>query len=110
MMERLDPEQLAGELRKAGQGILGAVRGELDRLNTGLGGLSAGFSGTAVELKAVTARLDSLAGLFDRSSTAGRLLSSDELYRELRETNETLRVLLQDVKQNPRRYLRFSLF
>ncbi|MFO7676646.1 MAG: MlaD family protein [bacterium] len=110
MMARLDPEELVVELRQAGREILGAVSAELDRLNTGLAGLNSGFVGTAVELRAMAGRLDSIGRLFEDSSTAGRLLSSDELYQELRATNLELRVLLADVRQNPGRYLRLSLF
>lgn len=110
MMERLDPERLTDELRKAARDILDAVSKELGKLNAGLAGLNRGFTGTATELTAMTARIDSLTRLFDRSSTAGRILSSDELYEELRETNAELRSLLGDVRQNPRRYFRFSVF
>ncbi|MFO7638913.1 MAG: MlaD family protein [bacterium] len=110
MMERLDPEQLSDELRKAGQEVVEAIGLELGRLNASLDGLNRGFSGATAEISAVAGRLDSLSRLFDESSTAGRLLSSDELYRELLETNEALNALLLDVRQQPRRYFKFSLF
>jgi phospholipid/cholesterol/gamma-HCH transport system substrate-binding protein len=42
--------------------------------------------------------------------TAGKLLTNDTLYINLTSSLESLNVLLQDLKANPKRYVHFSIF
>jgi phospholipid/cholesterol/gamma-HCH transport system substrate-binding protein len=42
--------------------------------------------------------------------TAGKLLTNDSLYFNLNNSLESLNVLLEDMKANPKRYVHFSLF
>jgi phospholipid/cholesterol/gamma-HCH transport system substrate-binding protein len=42
--------------------------------------------------------------------TAGQLLTNDTLYENLTASLESINVLLKDVKDNPKRYVHFSLF
>jgi len=42
--------------------------------------------------------------------TAGKLMTNDSLYVNLSGTLESLNLLLQDMKSNPKRYVHFSLF
>lgn len=42
--------------------------------------------------------------------TAGQILTNDTLYTNLSSSLESLNILLQDVKTNPKRYVHFSLF
>ena len=42
--------------------------------------------------------------------TAGQFLTNDSLYTNLTNSLESLNVLLQDMKANPKRYVHFSLF
>ncbi|MDR0970662.1 MAG: MlaD family protein [Lentimicrobiaceae bacterium] len=42
--------------------------------------------------------------------TAGMLVKSDSLYIEVEKTIEALKILLEDVKANPKRYVKFSVF
>jgi phospholipid/cholesterol/gamma-HCH transport system substrate-binding protein len=42
--------------------------------------------------------------------TAGQLLTSDSLYLNLNKSIESLNLLFQDMKANPKRYVHFSLF
>ena len=42
--------------------------------------------------------------------TAGKLLSDDSLYNKLNNTAEAATLLLEDLKQNPKRYVHFSVF
>jgi phospholipid/cholesterol/gamma-HCH transport system substrate-binding protein len=42
--------------------------------------------------------------------TAGQILTNDTLYTNLANSLESLNMLLQDLKANPRRYVHFSLF
>ncbi len=44
------------------------------------------------------------------SGTAGKFINNDSLYNELNRTAEELNKLLQDVRENPKRYVKFSLF
>jgi len=50
--------------------------------------------------------LDSLTSLMRGEGTVGKLMRSDSLYQELRESNQALKDLLQDIKENPARYLK----
>jgi len=42
--------------------------------------------------------------------TAGKLMNNDSLYIELNKSAEELNRLLKDIRENPKRYLKFSLF
>ncbi len=42
--------------------------------------------------------------------TAGQLMKNDSLYRNLSNSLASLNLLLQDMKENPKRYVHFSLF
>ena len=55
-------------------------------------------------LEEVTARLERGEG------TAGKLLSDRELYDRLNRTVEDLNLLVKDIKENPKKYVKFSLF
>jgi phospholipid/cholesterol/gamma-HCH transport system substrate-binding protein len=63
-------------------------------------------------------RLDLAAARFSRlaeraqsdSTTVGRMLSDRQLYDELRRAVRDFNVLVRDVRENPHRYLKFSLF
>lgn len=72
-------------------------------------------------LAKVTAALDSLAILSHQleqtvtalntgNSTAGRLLRDDELYLQMQTSVASLDSLLQDVRANPKKYLKLSIF
>ena len=56
------------------------------------------------ELEATTARLKSGEG------TVGKLINEKELYDKFNKTIESLDALVADIKQNPGRYIKFSLF
>ncbi|MDY0301715.1 MAG: MlaD family protein [Trichlorobacter sp.] len=50
------------------------------------------------------------AQLHTKEGTAGRLLNDNELYEKLSQTVNALEALINDVKTNPGRYVKFSLF
>lgn len=58
----------------------------------------------------VVIQLDSLTDLMGSDGTVGKLLTSDDLYQELRETNTALKDLLVDIKENPKRYINVKVF
>ena len=51
-----------------------------------------------------------LAKLDNGTGTAGKLLSDSLLYQDLRRVTMRVDSVLADFKQNPRRYLKFSVF
>jgi len=126
-----------GELEEL-LGVLTAVtqeqRGELARISSSLG-RSAGRVEELVEreeidrslaradstlaqlqeaggnLTRATGSLETILGRIESGEgTLGRLTSEDELYVALSETLEEVRGLVHDFRENPRRYIRFSIF
>lgn len=66
---------------------------------------------TITNIKQVAARADSLVQkLNSEEGTIGQLHSNPALYSNLNESLEALDSLLIDLKENPKRYVRFSLF
>lgn len=64
-----------------------------------------------VALEAAVTRADSLmAGMQRGEGTAGRLMQDEQLYIELRETVGEARRLVADIKADPKKYLKFSVF
>lgn len=62
-------------------------------------------------LKTLSGRLDrTVAALNTGQSTAGRLLRDDDLYRQLQSSVASLDSLVADVRANPKKYLKFSIF
>lgn len=57
---------------------------------------------------------DDVATIVDKinkgQGSLGMLVNDDELYNDLQETSEQLHLLLEDIRVNPKRYVRFSLF
>jgi phospholipid/cholesterol/gamma-HCH transport system substrate-binding protein len=76
------------------------------------------FTSAAGNLDRVSSRLDSLraslqgaASRLDRGEgTLGRLVKDERLYTELEASVRDLRALLADLKANPRKYFKFSVF
>jgi ABC-type transporter Mla subunit MlaD len=66
--------------------------------------------GPTTRIESLAVRLDSLSMLIEGDGTLGRLLKSDELYEEVRETNQALRDLIVDIKENPKRYINIKVF
>ena len=105
LLSSLDPTRLTDELQ--------ALRGELMlTVRTQLTEFNASFGAASVELTRLALRLDTLVQSINHESTAGRLISSPELYDEVRQTNNELQALIKDIKEHPERYvkMRFSLF
>lgn len=102
-------------LRSAVAGIsefsqtLGQNAGRVDTL---VGNLTR-FSDNLAEadLKAAVGRLNDILDRIDSGEgTVGRLMNDAELYENLQQASENLSVLLADLKENPKRYVHFSLF
>ncbi len=53
---------------------------------------------------------DSLNSIIKKPGTVSRLVESDELYEEVRATNQALKALIEDIKANPKKYLEIKVF
>jgi len=85
-------DDLEGALESANH-ALGRVDSSLTRLDDALAGIDR-----------VVQRVESGEG------TLGRLIEDEALYDELKDTLRETRLLLSDVKENPRKYLKLSIF
>ena len=66
---------------------------------------------TIASYEAIAIQLNHLLEELDQGhGTAGRLLKNDSLYTNLNYTIEELGLLINDLKENPKRYVHFSLF
>ena len=71
---------------------------------------SADLSGTILNLKSTLERTSELlAGMNEGKGTAGQIFTNDSLYVNLSNSLESLNNLLADMKENPKRYVHFSL-
>jgi phospholipid/cholesterol/gamma-HCH transport system substrate-binding protein len=62
-------------------------------------------------LNRTMAKLEGAIGKLDsKDGTAGLLLNDRQLYDEVRRTNRSLTILLDDLRVNPKRYINISLF
>jgi len=105
LLTELNPTELSGSLSKSADELVGTIRTELANVRSD-------FSNTASNLNRLAARLDTFIQLVDTSSTAGKLVRSDSLYDEVRQTNIELKGLIADIKAHPEKYVKvkFSLF
>lgn len=76
------------------------------------------FSQAAENLNHVAVRLDSLRGSLQTitsrvehgQGTLGKLVNDDHVYRDLNASILSLRLLIEDIKANPKKYLKISVF
>jgi phospholipid/cholesterol/gamma-HCH transport system substrate-binding protein len=87
-----------------------AVRELSNDISRSLEGLSAMVKRPVDRIEILAARLDSLTMLIQGDGTVGKMLRSDELYEEIRETNKALKALVQDINENPKKYLQIKVF
>ncbi len=69
------------------------------------------FNGTITRANKTLDNLDAILATLNRGEgTLGMLLHNDTLYIELNKSAEELNLLLKDLRENPKRYVKFSLF
>jgi phospholipid/cholesterol/gamma-HCH transport system substrate-binding protein len=76
------------------------------------------FGSAAEKMDRLTGRLDSLRAVVQSTAsrvengegTLGKLVRDDQLYTELSSTAQSLRALIEDIKKNPKKYLKVSIF
>ncbi len=91
-------------------------RGDLSRIITNFRNISDTLA--KADFLAIIQKADSsinslnriLAKINEGEGTAGMLMNNDSLYRELDKSAEELNKLLKDIRENPKRYVKFSLF
>ncbi len=76
------------------------------------------FSSAAEKMDALTGRLDSLRAVIQTvtvrvergEGTLGKLVNDDQLYADLNTSVQSLKSLIEDIKANPKKYLKISIF
>ena len=97
-------------------GTLNASRSDLRAMIANFRNVSdslsaADLAGTIRQTKASLEHINQLLGKINRGQgTVGQLIVNDSLYRELNKSVTDLDKLLKDLKANPHRYLKFSVF
>ena len=116
-MQELD--KLGKSLNAVVSGKDGQLKNTMAELNTASKNLAAITSdvanadiGTTLnELKTVTSSLSNILKNMDEGKgSAGKLLNDDALYSNLSEASNALNLLLEDMRENPKRYVHFSIF
>jgi phospholipid/cholesterol/gamma-HCH transport system substrate-binding protein len=85
----------------------GKIQSSVDNFTTAsakLDTLTTTLSSLSVSLKNLTQKIESGEG------TLGKLVNDSTLYIDLKKTTRNVDELITDIKKNPKRYLKFSLF
>ena len=70
-----------------------------------------GLSNVLVDLKESTEGINSvIQNLNSDSSSLGKLINKDELYENLNSSIISLNNLIDDINENPKKYVHFSIF
>ncbi len=88
----------------------GAVQRLSEDISRNLDRLSNMVKRPVDKIEILVTRLDSLAILVQGDGTVGKMLKSDELYEEMRQTNLALKALIEDINQNPKKYIQIKVF
>jgi phospholipid/cholesterol/gamma-HCH transport system substrate-binding protein len=97
-----DVRQLNKKLTST-DGTIGKLLGDREFYDKGMALLERADN-SLKSLETVTTKLEKGDG------TAGKLVSDKELYDRMNRTVESLDALVKDIKENPKRYVKFSLF
>lgn len=97
-----DVRQLNKKLTST-DGTIGKLLGDREFYDKGMALLERADT-SLKSLETVTGRLEKGDG------SAGKLISDKELYDRMNKTVESLDALVKDIKENPKRYVKFSLF
>jgi phospholipid/cholesterol/gamma-HCH transport system substrate-binding protein len=103
---------ITDSLRRAAEGVEGAAtRPELTRAIERLDAISSQLERTTSSLDRSTGSLEKVLERVERGEgTLGRLSKDDALYLHMDEASQNLSKLLDDLRRNPKRYVKLSLF
>lgn len=108
---QLDSFMLAIKNLNLGEFDLNKIANKLTRdMNKNLKDLTNTVQGPSEKIENLAERLDSLTALMSGDGTLGKLMKSDELYEEVRQTNQALKSLIEDIEQNPQKYINIKVF
>jgi len=111
LASQLDSMMLAIKNLKLGDFDLNKIATKLTRdMNQSLDNLNKTVKGPSEKIEHLAERLDSLTTLMTGDGTMGKLIRSDDLYEEIRETNQALKSLIEDIEQNPQKYINIKVF
>jgi phospholipid/cholesterol/gamma-HCH transport system substrate-binding protein len=113
VIESIDLESIAGEMSKVIKMIenikmpdLSNVGDQLaEAIDKNIKNLSQMFQQPGDQLGTVIQRLDSISIMLKGDGTIGKLIKSDELYQEMRSTAKSLKDLVDDIRNNPKKYM-----
>ncbi len=116
--ESFDLESIASELKNAIAAIQGFKMPDMSNVGDQIAvvvdknvkNLAQMVAEPTERLGTLIARMDSVTVMMKGEGTIGQLLKSDDLYQELRETNKSLKALVDDIKANPKKYLDVKIF
>lgn len=92
-------------------GIVSRNEENLDELMQKTPEVVGNISATMDSLQILSARLNgTIKDLNEGKGSAGKVLSNDELHAKLLESINNLDLLIKDIKENPKKYVKFSLF
>lgn len=109
--QRNELRDLTGSLRKASAGVERATGPELERSVKRVDSLTQRLDGTAASLDRSSKSLETVLGRLERGEgTLGRLATDDSLYDNLNKAALNINKLTEDIRKQPKRYLKLSLF
>ena len=77
----------------------------------GLDEAVAGFTEVTAELKTIAASLDTIIGRVERGEgTLGRLINEEDAHDEFLAAVKEVRELVEEIRSNPKNFVKFSLF
>lgn len=99
-------------------GELEQIMGNLARASMQLDSLSSALLAASVEFREVVERADGALGIVENvggkiergEGNLGLLLQDTALYADLVRTNALMQALLKDIRENPRKYIKLSIF
>lgn len=101
-------ESITGNLKRS-NGKIDSTLSNVEKATAQLA--EAKIAATIDEMKKTLAQLESTIGkMNDPKGTIGALLNERKLYDEIRQTNRSLTILLDDLKTHPKRYVNVSVF
>jgi phospholipid/cholesterol/gamma-HCH transport system substrate-binding protein len=110
--QRGELKALTASLRRASEGLEKATtRPELERSIARLDAISVEMEKASGAFSRASTSLESVIGRMDRGEgTLGKLSKDDQLYANMNNASKNLAVLLEDLRKNPKRYVKLSLF